>query len=187
MKSHRCMRSLMTKSNSAVAIPQRISRELRRLLEEEIRLQREYVDLLQAETDAMVKFGPEQIYQTVAQREILTGAMRAIAEQRVALLESAGIAPGQKLSRIVSERCTGEDKRILTALVEQVRGGLATVQGELRKHASVTRFCQGLVSGTLSILFSGSQSVHRSYSRRGEVRERALPAQKVSKSTLGEA
>ncbi len=150
--------------------PQFLS-SLQRLLEQECAVHGEYIALMEKEEIALTKFKAEEVTALAGQREMLAGQMAQIQEKRQEFMQHFPDAEHKKLSELIIKHCHPEDARRLTPLVGRLKKLITRSRALGTALGQVANFSLSLVDGTLSILWSATQNVTRSYSRKGVIKE----------------
>ncbi len=148
---------------------------LQLLLEEECRIHHDYIDVLTQERDALTKFDEPLVAKLSARRGELGDAMAKIQERRAAFMGQFPDAENKKLSELIVKYCHPEDARKLNPLVKKLKGLVTRSRTLANELNQVLNFSLTLVNGTISILWSATQTVTRSYSKKGVIRENFQP------------
>ena len=165
----------------------RLIRQIENALLEEIKLQVSYAQLIEEEKSYIIKFKPAQITELTEKRGILYRSIAAARDRREALtLELAGEKGGGTLTALLKELAHPEDARRLTAHAEKLRALVQANQNRGREFGRLAHFALTLMGGTISILWSATQSITRGYGRNGVMKESYAPKTR-SQSTLKEA
>ncbi|RMG42970.1 MAG: hypothetical protein D6719_04890 [Candidatus Dadabacteria bacterium] len=162
-------------------------RELRRVLKEEISLYSQYVALIRKERSLVRKFKHKEINASASERNALCDKMAELQKKRISLMKKfPDWQQHQRLSKLIALYCHPEDRAELLNLTEKLRNVATEMRVESLKTSQLVNFAMKMVSGTISILWSATQSVVRSYSRRGAVKESYHPTRSRLQNLLKE-
>ena len=148
---------------------------LQLLLEEECKIHLEYIEVLTQEQKALIKFDEPLVGKLSARRSELCDAMAKIQERRAAFMGQFPDAENKKLSELIVKYCHPDDARKLNPLVKKLKTLVTRSRGLANEFNQVVDFSLTLVNGTISILWSATQTVTRSYSKKGIVKESFQP------------
>ena len=162
-------------------------RSLLALLADEYRLHERYLKLLQEEKTAVTKARIDLIGALNQEREKLSEAMVAAGERRLQFM--AGRPEGQdlRLTAWIDKHCHPADSKVLLPQARKLRDIIAKSRSGGREHMLLLNFALDMVNGTLSILWSATQNIFRSYSRGGNIREAYHPAESRAGTVLKKA
>jgi hypothetical protein len=149
----------------------RLILELERALRSEIELQRKYAEILRQEREHITQLQADQVEKLVAEREILADRMREANDRRLELMRMFPDHEGKRLTELVRLYCHPQDARRLLPLAEELRGVLLQTKSLGQEFRQVTSFSLNLINGALSILWSATQHVTRSYTPTGAIKE----------------
>ena len=144
---------------------------LQRLLETECALHAEYIALLEKEQKALTHFKAEEVAALAAQREKLADRLDAIQAKRREFMQQFPDAEHAKLSELIVKHCHPEDAKRLSPLVRRLKKLITRSRALGSELGQVANFSLNLIEGTLSILWSATQNITRSYSRKGVMKE----------------
>jgi hypothetical protein len=162
-------------------------RSLEKILREELAQCDLYLGLLFEEQKAVVKLKPEEVLQFGVRREAAVEALSKLRDQRVKLVAVLSGSESAKVSELIENRCGPSDKKRLLALVQKLKQKITHVEDKSREFNQVLNFSLGLVNGSLSILWSATQPVAKSYNAFGTVSESHQPTAPRVGSSLGRA
>ncbi len=168
------------------------SREVLRILENlidtEVGLYREYLKVIELEKAHLRSPDAEKISQMSEKRQQLYDAMRIAEKKRmdyVANVSRDG-AQSQRISDFIKRSFSPiESKRVLMK-VESLKELVKKCHRESREFGQVVDFSLNMVGGLISIFWSATQSVVRSYTAHGRMRESFTPALTRSAGLLRE-
>jgi len=145
---------------------------LQELLNKECSLHEEYISVLTEEREALKQFKSYEVSALSARREKLCVEIAKIQEQRINFLDHFPDAKNKKLSELIARYCHPDEARKLNPLIKRLKGLLSQSKALGTEFNQIVDFSLTLVNGTLSILWSATQNVTKSYSRKGQVQEK---------------
>ncbi|NMC61759.1 MAG: flagellar protein FlgN [SAR324 cluster bacterium] len=155
---------------------QSIINQLKQILQEECRVQADYVKVLAEETAAMSPFRAEDVERLNMQRSELCDEMNALQERRRVLVEMLTNGEETKLSEAIEKRCLPRDKQALFPLVSRLKVLIHKSRSDTRDFDRLNSFSLGLVNSLISLMSSGKQGVTRFYSGKGIIKEAFHPS-----------
>lgn len=162
-------------------------RNLVQLLEAECKLHERYQKVLEQERRAIVAADLTAVSQNSTEREKLNIAIQTAQDRRLAFLARYPQGSELKLSLWIESHLHPADRAqvrpVLKRLTDLVRSG----QAGSRDLSQLLSFSLGLVESCLSIIWSATQGVFRSYSANGSVKESRHPVTSRKQATLKQA
>lgn len=149
----------------------RLVRELDSALTAEIRLQEEYALVLSEERACITKFEADRVQELSAKRETLSEEMQKASDRRLELMSMFPSHEGKRLTDLIRAHCHREDMQRLLPLAEKLRAALLKTKTLGLEFKQLANFSLNLVNGVISIIWSATQNVTRSYTAQGTVRE----------------
>ncbi len=165
----------------------RSTASLERIILKEIGLHERYVAVLKEERIHTAKINPEKISELTSLRELIVGEMKLCHHQRMEITAQFPNSRGQKLTALVERHASPEDQKRLLPLLKKLRAVVERSQKKTYDFGSVARFGLTMVEGLLSIIWSATQHVTKSYSRQGTIKEQTQPAGTRAGSVLKKA
>jgi hypothetical protein len=162
-------------------------RSLEKILNEELAQCDLYLGLLFEEQKSVVALKPEEVVELGVKREASVENLSKLRDQRVRLVTALGGSESVKVSDLIESRCAPSDKKRLLTLVQKLKQKITHVEEKSREFNQVLNFSLGLVNGSLSILWSATQPVTKSYNAFGTVTESLQPTVPRAGSSLGRA
>ena len=159
---------------------------LESFLQEEIHLCDEYLKIIALEQVAVVKLKSDLVAQHGETRALVVEKLGKTRDARALLVERVTGDPYTRVSEMI-EGCGPSDKKRMIALTQKVKARLAQVDKRTRELNQILNFSLGLVNGEISILWSATQSVARSYTSFGTINEGVQPGPPRAGSLLGQA
>jgi hypothetical protein len=160
---------------------------LEKFLQEEISLCDEYLKIIALEQAAVVKLQSDLVAQHGETRGLVVEKLGKIRDSRALLVERVTGDPYTRVSEMIEQGCGPSDKKRMIALTQKVKARLAQVDKRTRELNQILNFSLGLVNGEISILWSATQPVARSYTPFGTINEGVQPGPPRAGSLLGQA
>lgn len=165
----------------------RIAAELRRQIERECATYKEYLAVLAEERRWFTKFNAEKINALQLKRQGLLEQMTKHNARRLAILQSIPNTADIRLSDVVNTMLHPADAKPLKPLVEELRKLISMVRDESSEFNQVTGFGLNIVNGLLSIFWSASQNIMKTYSPQGLPKESFNPTKSRLEGILKQA
>lgn len=165
----------------------RLVRDLSKMLERECGLYVDYLDILERERESITKFNAERVNELSAQRLQLTEELKAAKEERVASLDFMPESKKERLSQLIVQNCHPDDARRLMPLVQRLKNLVTLARAKAMEFNQVASYSLSIVNGSISILWSATQNVVRSYDPLGTMKESYNPATSRAASVLRSA
>jgi hypothetical protein len=160
---------------------------LEKFLVEEIALCDEYLKIITEEQSAVVKLDSATVTLLGEKRAAVVEKLTLLREERALLVERVTGDEFTRVSDMVAQGCGPADKKRLLALASKVKARLAIVDKKTREFGQIVNFSLGLVNGEISILWSATQPVSRTYNAHGGLVEGVQPGPTRTGSSLGKA
>lgn len=151
-------------------------KELGRVLEAECSAYEEYSKLLEQEHHGIVHFKAETVEAIAERRGEIVEKLQVLREERLKLGAKFPESDGAKLNDLIARHCHADDRRTLQPLAIRLRAAVSDASARGKELGQLGQFALNVVNGSLSILWSASQSVVKSYAPNGKVREAFHPA-----------
>ena len=162
-------------------------RKLEAALLEEIKLQVSYSMVVEEENSFITKFNTEKIQALSEKREAMYYSIAQAMEKRAALaLEIPGATQSSCLRDLLKAQAHPDDAARLNRHAEKLRVLVQSNHQRGREFGRLANFALTLVNGSLSILWSATQSITRAYGRNAVVKESFAPKTR-SQMTIKEA
>ena len=160
---------------------------LEKFLAEEVVLCDEYLKILTQEQSAVVKLDSATVTVLGEKRSEIVERLTRLREDRALLVERVTGDEFTRVSDLIAQGCGPADKKRLLALAQKVKARLAIVDKQTREFSQIVNFSLGLVNGEISLLWSATQPVSRTYNARGGLSEGVKPGPVRAGSSLGKA
>ena len=154
----------------------RLIRDLERVLRAEIKLQEEYAALLTDERTCLTRFNADKIEEISLRRDLLNEKISQAAAERLELMKIFPNSQGKRLTELLKAHCHKQDIATLMPLAEKLKTVVQQTKSMGKEFKQLVDFSLNLVNGTLSIIWSATQNVTRSYTPQGKVREAFHPS-----------
>ncbi len=149
--------------------------KLERMLGAECLIYKRYLAVLKEERRFIIKFDSEKITALCSERGRLCDEMQAALNERTALIKSfVGHSRG-RLSDHILQLFKQEDAQRLMPKVEELRKLVEQCHAGSKEFKQVIEFSLKLVSGLVSIIWSATQNLVKSYTQSGTMRESYHP------------
>lgn len=149
----------------------RYTRSLEAILKEECQLQARYIDLLTEERAAITKMRSDRVSALASARETLSYDIKIARDKRVQLLSELPDSKGAALGDLIEKHFTGQEKARLLALRNELRELVQRATSLGRETNQVVNFSLNFINGSLSIIWSATQTPCKSYGRSGVVKD----------------
>jgi len=160
---------------------------LEKFLAEEITLCDEYLKIIAQEQSAVVKLDSATVTVLGEKRAEIVERLSRLREDRALLVERITGDEFTRVSDVIAQGCGPVDKKRLLALAQKVKTRLAVVDNKTREFSQILNFSLGLVNGEMSLLWSATQPISRTYNARGGMTEGVQPGPTRTGSSLGKA
>lgn len=167
----------------------RVIAALQRNLERSCALHEQYLDVLTEERTRLKTFSADDVERIRTKREEILGTIAELNTQRLEILSVVPEGTTRKLSELIELDTifSPRDADTLRPHVGRLKALATAVQTQNREFSQVVNFALNLVHGSLSILWSATQNVTRSYTAGGAILENRTPTGSRLQSTLREA
>lgn len=155
-----------------------VLRTLEQCIDRELGLYQEYLAALLQEKQFIQCQDTEKIQAISQKRQLLCNSMKEAEEKRLDYIKSL---PGDgannlKLSEFVKANFSAVESKRLLGKVELLKDLVKRCHRESTEFRNVVDFSLNMVSGLISIFWSATQSVVRSYTQNGRMRESYAPS-----------
>lgn len=169
----------------------KLTKNLRHILEEECALQKAYLEVMTEERRCLGRMQDEGANQKVllltTKREVLAEAMKQLSQQRAELLSVFPGTEGRRVSEIIAANFHKADVAELMPHVNRLKTLISKSRHSGLEFSQIVDFSLNLVNGLVSLLWSASQSVIKSYAPNGKPRESYNPGTSRAQSVLKQA
>jgi hypothetical protein len=160
---------------------------LEKFLVDEVSLCDEYLKIIKDEQAAVVKLESETVTLLGEKRGVVVDNLTRLREERALLVERITGDEFTRVTDMINQGCAPGDKKRLLALTNKVKGRLMVVDKCTKEFNQILNFSLGLVNGEISLLWSATQPVSRTYNAYGGMSEGVQPGPVRTGSSLGKA
>jgi hypothetical protein len=146
-------------------------RTLEALLIRECQLYADYLEALIEERKWVTKFDSDKLTHTTARRAMLYDAMLDAQNQRIEIMRGFRESAGLNLRGLISKHFPAADAKRLLPLCEDLRALVEKIRRRSREHSQIVDFGLKMAHGLLSLFWSTTQSVFKSYDRTGSLQK----------------
>lgn len=168
-------------------LDQRILKDLEKIINDECTAVDQYLNLLKAEQDHVVKLRGDEVSELSSRREILTDTLARLRSQRDDLVRILNKNTRVTLTELITIQGGIADKKKFLPLIQKLKKRLQAFEDRNKEFSEVVNFSLGLVNGSLSILWSATQTVSRCYNAFGAITESFQPTAPRAGTLLGRA
>jgi hypothetical protein len=170
-----------------IPIGGKLTIELERALRAEIELYKRYIKALKIEREAFRKFDADKISELTSKRAELVERLATANQKRLDLMGRFPDNNKTRLTDMVKLFCHPKDQVVLIPLLDELKMQIALSRKEGYEMSSLSSFAQKVVNGTLSIIWSATQNVVASYTRKGTKEVKYNPNGGRDRSVLKQA
>lgn len=163
------------------------ARSIKSLLAEEIELQSRYGAILKKEQDAVMKGDADGAEHFAFERdEVITRIKDALERQRSIVKEISG-EEKMPLRVAIEKFAPREEKKPLLKLAETFRKSVNNTQTETKEFGHIAAFAHSMASSLVSIIWSATQGIAKSYGKDKTVQESLHPKQSRTQGLIKKA
>jgi hypothetical protein len=168
-------------------LDQRILKDIEIIIQDECKIIGEYLSLLSAEQEHVIKLKSDQVASFADRRAAMTDTLAKLRAMRDDLVRQINGNTRTTLTELITTQGSAFDKKRFLPLIEKLKKRLAAFENKNQEFSQVIDFTLGLVNGSLSILWSATQTVTRCYNAFGAITESFQPTSPRGGSLLGRA
>ncbi len=177
----------MKSTSRREVVDPKILKKLYRHLERECELYREYIDLLNAQREALTNFKVDKVDQFNKKRASAVASMEELQRQRREILSVFPGGEDSRLTTLIDRHFSLREKARFEPLVDDLKKLVEAARKLSSEFSTVTQFAMNMVNGSLSIFHRARQCVSKSYSPGGQVKESYAPQRSRHETVLKEA
>lgn len=162
-------------------------RGLLQILEGECALHERYLKLLEQEQRAVMAANMDAVNRYSAEREKLNIAIQTAQDKRLAFMAKYPQGNEIKLTEWIESHTHPADRAMLRPVVERLRELIKRGHSRTQDLSQLLSFSLGLLGGCISIIWSATRGVFRSYGSNGNVKESSHPIRSRKQITLRQA
>ena len=162
-------------------------KSLEKFLVDEVSLCDEYLKIIKEEQAAVVKLDAEKVTLLGEARSFVVDKLTRLREDRALFVERMTGDEFTRVTQVINQGCGPSDKKRLIALTQKVKARLVAFDKCTKEFNQVLNFSLGLVNGEMSLLWSATQPISRTYNAHGGLTEGVQPGPVRTGSSLGKA
>ena len=160
---------------------------IRLTLEDEYKLREDYCVLSSEERRAMTKFDTGEIEKLTSKKEEILQKLETNSLKIKELISALPDAEPRTISELAKAYARKEDRRVILQLVDKVRRISKKTKLSSLELKELSSFSLSMIHSLLSIIWSGTLGITKSYGKRGNLKESFHPLGSRTKTTLKEA
>jgi hypothetical protein len=168
-------------------LDQKILKDIEVIIQDECKIIGEYLSLLSAEQEHVIKLKSDQVSSFADRRAVMTDTLAKLRAMRDELVRQINGNTRMTLTEVITTKGSAMDKRRFLPLIDKLKKRLSAFEDKNHEFSEVVNFTLGLVNGSLSILWSATQTVTRCYNAFGSITEAFQPTSPRGGSLLGRA
>jgi hypothetical protein len=168
-------------------VDQNLISKLERIITHEIRVYEGYNALTELEKKVIAPFNAEKVLDAASRREQFLEEMKRLNFERQEIISQLGFPVNSRLTEVLPKVTKGNDYKRLMQLAKKLKSAAQSSYSDTKELSGVVKFGTGMVNGLLSIFWSATQHVTKSYTRLGNITESATPAGTRDSSVLKKA
>lgn len=149
--------------------------KLEKLLLQEIRIYEGYNALTALERKVITPFIADKVIDASNRRDQFVSEMNRLHIQRQEMLFLIFDVKDRKLSDLIELNLKGADLKKFRQIAAKLKLVASNSMKDTRELGSIVKFGMGMVDGILSILWSATEHVTKSYTRMGGMKETTSP------------
>ena len=156
-------------------------------VEREIRLYKEYIQVLEKEKDSVTSYDSQRLEKYTAKREGLHNEIRDALFKRQQMIKTLCGSEKVRLTDAIKNHFHIADTKKLIPIAEQLKELTIRLQKQSREFNQIVNFGLNVVNGSLSIIMSATQNITKAYNKKGVVKESFNPQGGRNSGVLKEA
>lgn len=156
-------------------------RNLIDLIDKQINLYEEYLKFQEKEREALKSAKIKDLKECTISRSNILELIMVLKSKIGEILSEEG---ENKISKLLNKYGTPEQKRQALMKVKKLRYLVKCTQGRAREYSELLDFSSNFINGSLSILWSATQGIFKSYGRDGAIHESYHPEKFIKDRTL---
>jgi hypothetical protein len=149
---------------------------LERLLRKETELLADYLRLTRDEEGLIAKFNEERVSALTLRRMEVCENLRAAQQERLNIMRALDGGANRRLRDIIIRSFHPADSKKLLPLVDGLAAQAKEAEEQSRQHRQILSFGLKAVHGLLTILWSATQNVVKSYTKKGSLKQSYHPS-----------
>jgi hypothetical protein len=160
---------------------------LEKILTHEIRVYEGYNALTELEKKFVIPFNPDKVMDAAVRRDHFVSEMKKLQTERRNVISELGFDSNTRLTTVISETLKGAEAKKFLTLANKLKKAVQSSQKDTKDLNGIIKFGMGMVDGLLSIFWSATRHVTKSYTRMGSIQESSTPAGTRASSVLKKA
>ena len=156
-----------------MALSGSVYRELLDIINRQTSLYEEYLKIQNDEREGLKKVNIQKIKEDTVLRSNLLEYIYVLKNKLSTILANEG---ENKVIKLLNKKASNEQKMILMPKIKKLRDLIKKTQGKAREYSELLDFSSNLVNGSLSILWSATQGIFKSYVRDRNIHESYHPS-----------
>ena len=156
-----------------MALPGNVYRELLDIINKQLSLYEEYLKIQNDEREGLKKANVQKIKENTVLRSNILEYIYVLKNKLSTLITNEG---ENKVIKLLNKKAPNEQKMILLPKIKKLRELIKQTQGKAREYSELLNFSSNLVNGSLSILWSATQGIFKSYGRDRNIHESYHPS-----------
>ncbi|MGI6681056.1 MAG: flagellar export chaperone FlgN [Bdellovibrionota bacterium] len=148
-------------------------RDLLDNINKQLTLYEEYIKAQNDEKESLKKADIKKVKENTALRSNILEYIHLHKNKLSDILTKEGES---KILKLVNKKASAEQKSILIPKIRRLRELVKNTQGKAREYSELLDFSSNLVNGSLSILWSATQGIFKSYGRDRNIHEAYHPS-----------
>lgn len=163
------------------------ARSIKGVIQEGIELQSKYGAALKKEQEAVMKGNADKAEEFAYERNEIINQIQSALERQKEIVEKISGDSKTPLRAAIEKFAPKEEKRALLKLAEIFRTTINKTQNETKDFGLIATFAHNMASSLVSIFWSATQGVAKSYGRDKTVQESLHPKQSRTQSVIKKA
>lgn len=160
---------------------------LEKIITREIRVYEGYNALTELEKKLVIPFNAEKVMDAAVRRDQFVSEMKKLQEERREVVAQLGFDSSTRLTTVINDLLKGPEAKKFTTLANKLKKSVESSQRDTKELNGTMKFGMGMVDGLLSIFWSATRHVTKSYTRMGGLQESSTPAGTRESSVLKKA
>lgn len=155
-----------------MALDTSVFREMHDIVNKQIALYEEYLRVQNEEKEGLKRVNVQKIKENTVLRSNILEYIYVLKNKLSDILSKEGES---KVIRLLNKKASIEQKRIILPKIKKLRELVKQTQGKAREYSELLDFSSNLINGSLSILWSATQGIFKSYGRDRNIHESYHP------------
>lgn len=156
-----------------MAIDSHTYREIYDIINKQIALYQEYLKVQDEEKEGLKRVNVQKIKENTVLRSNILEYIYVLKNKLADILNREG---ENKILKLINKSASNEQKMILIPRIKKLRELVKQTQGKAREYSALLDFSSNIVNGSLSILWSATQGIFKSYGRDRNIHQSYHPS-----------